>query len=129
MGALLTIGAAIVLLSAFARFVIEGVGTSAPVAPTRHLVVGDLYRFVRNPMYIAVVTAIVGQGLLLGQLGLLLYAAAAGLVWSGSRAGWRSRRCSSASVPSTRSTRKRCPVGGPASAPGSGPNRLFRTRG
>jgi protein-S-isoprenylcysteine O-methyltransferase Ste14 len=77
-GALLTIAAAVVLVSAFTRFVMEGVGTPAPVAPTRRLVVGGLYRFVRNPMYIAVVSAIVGQGLLLGRPGLFVYAAVAG---------------------------------------------------
>jgi protein-S-isoprenylcysteine O-methyltransferase Ste14 len=80
LGAILTIGGAIVLVSVFARFVMEGIGTPAPIAPTRHLVVGGLYRYVRNPMYIAVVAVIIGQALLLGQLGLLLYAAVAGLV-------------------------------------------------
>src|ERR687889_217390 len=44
------------------------------------LVVGGLYRYVRNPMYVAVLAAIVGQALLLGQLGLLLYAAALWLI-------------------------------------------------
>ena len=80
LGAALFGAAAIVLISAFARFVIEGIGTPAPVAPTRHLVVGGLYRHVRNPMYLAVVAAIVGQALILGQLGLLIYAAVAGLI-------------------------------------------------
>lgn len=74
-GALLTIAAGLVLVSAFVRFVIEGVGTPAPVVPTQHLVIGGLYRYVRNPMYIAVTSAIVGQSLLFGQLGLLAYAA------------------------------------------------------
>jgi protein-S-isoprenylcysteine O-methyltransferase Ste14 len=80
LGAVLTIGATVVLLSAFARFVVEGIGTPAPVAPTQHLVIGGLYRYVRNPMYIAVVSAIMGQALLFGQLGLLLYAAAVGVL-------------------------------------------------
>jgi protein-S-isoprenylcysteine O-methyltransferase Ste14 len=66
-------------LHAFARFVIEGVGTPAPVAPTECLVVGGLYRYVRNPMYLAVAAAIVGQALLLGQPILLVYAAAFGV--------------------------------------------------
>jgi protein-S-isoprenylcysteine O-methyltransferase Ste14 len=67
-----------VLVSAFVRFVREGAGTPMPIAPTEHLVVGGLYRYVRNPMYLAVLAVIVGQGLLLGQPVLLLYAALAG---------------------------------------------------
>jgi protein-S-isoprenylcysteine O-methyltransferase Ste14 len=75
LGALVLAVSAAVLLHAFARFVREGVGTPAPVAPTAHLVVGGLYRHVRNPMYVAVVGAVVGQALLFGQFGLLAYAA------------------------------------------------------
>ena len=68
----------VVLLHAFVRFVVEGVGTPAPVAPTERLVVGGLYRHVRNPMYLAVAATIVGQALALGQLVLLPYGAAFG---------------------------------------------------
>lgn len=75
-GVALLVAGTIVLVQAFVRFVVEGVGTPAPVAPTEHLVVGGLYRYVRNPMYLAVVAIIVGQALLLGQPALLLYAAA-----------------------------------------------------
>ena len=74
-GILLVLGV-VVLVQAFARFVSEGIGTPAPVAPTERLVVGGLYRYVRNPMYLAVAATIVGQALLLGQLALLLYAGA-----------------------------------------------------
>ena len=63
-----------VLLGAFGRFVIEGIGTPAPVAPTERLVIGGAYRYVRNPMYIAVAAVIVGQALLFGQVVLLVYA-------------------------------------------------------
>jgi len=66
------------LLHAFARFVAEGTGTPAPVAPTEQLVVGGLYRYVRNPMYLAVGATIVGQAMILGRPVLLLYAAAFG---------------------------------------------------
>ena len=72
---LIAVGA-LALLQAFARFVVEGLGTPAPVAPTDRLVVGGLYRYVRNPMYLAVGSIIVGQALVLGRLVLLLYAAA-----------------------------------------------------
>jgi protein-S-isoprenylcysteine O-methyltransferase Ste14 len=74
-GALLAAGVA-VLGHAFVRFVAEGAGTPAPVAPTERLVVGGLYRHVRNPMYLAVVATIAGQALALGQPALLAYAAA-----------------------------------------------------
>jgi protein-S-isoprenylcysteine O-methyltransferase Ste14 len=78
-GVLIALGATF-LLHAFARFVVEGLGTPAPVAPTERLVVGGVYRYVRNPMYLAVGAMIVGQALLLGQPGLLAYAAAFGAV-------------------------------------------------
>jgi protein-S-isoprenylcysteine O-methyltransferase Ste14 len=70
----------VVLLSAFVRFVVEGAGTPAPVAPTERLVVGGLYRYVRNPMYLAVAATIVGQALVLGRPVLAAYAAAFGAV-------------------------------------------------
>lgn len=74
-GGLLIAAGVAVLLHAFARFVVEGVGTPAPVAPTEKLVVGGLYRFVRNPMYVAVASTIIGQALVLGRPVLLAYAA------------------------------------------------------
>jgi protein-S-isoprenylcysteine O-methyltransferase Ste14 len=72
-GALFTAAGAAFLLHAFARFVTEGRGTPAPVAPTEHLVTGGVYRYVRNPMYLSVLAAIFGQALLFGQPALLVY--------------------------------------------------------
>lgn len=66
---------ALVLVSAFVRFVVEGHGTPAPVAPTGSLVVGGLYRHVRNPMYLAVLAVIVGEAIVLGRPVLFVYAA------------------------------------------------------
>ena len=80
LGALLLVAGVIVLVDAFVRFVVEGIGTPAPIAPTQRLVVGGLYRHVRNPMYLAVGATIVGQALLLGRPILLLYAAAFAVV-------------------------------------------------
>jgi protein-S-isoprenylcysteine O-methyltransferase Ste14 len=75
----LLIGAGLpVLVDSFARFAFQGLGTPAPVFPTRHLVVTGLYRHVRNPMYVAVVAVILGQGLLLGNVSVLWYTV---LVW------------------------------------------------
>jgi protein-S-isoprenylcysteine O-methyltransferase Ste14 len=67
-----------VLLDSFTRFALNGLGTPAPILPTRHLVITGLYRYVRNPMYIAVVSLILGQGLLFGSVLVLEYGIA---VW------------------------------------------------
>ena len=66
------------LVECFGRFALKGRGTPAPIAPPENLVVSGLYRHVRNPMYVAVVCAIVGQALLFGSVVLLEYA---GVVW------------------------------------------------
>ena len=66
------------LLDSFARFALRGIGTPAPVFPPKHLVVTGLYRNVRNPMYVAALGVIQGQGLLLGDVRVLGYGA---LVW------------------------------------------------
>jgi protein-S-isoprenylcysteine O-methyltransferase Ste14 len=79
LGAVLVLAGTVVLLDAFTRFVVEGRGTPAPVAPTERLVVGGLYRFVRNPMYVAVIMVIIGQALILGRWSLWIYAVAAWL--------------------------------------------------
>ena len=60
------------------RSQLQGLGTPAPIAPTQNLVVTGLYRYVRNPIYIAVVCVTAGQALLFGDGRLLLYGAA---VW------------------------------------------------
>jgi protein-S-isoprenylcysteine O-methyltransferase Ste14 len=62
-----------VLLDAFIRFA-RADGTPAPPMPTVHLVVVGPYRYVRNPMYLAVLAIILGQALLFGSRGALLYA-------------------------------------------------------
>jgi protein-S-isoprenylcysteine O-methyltransferase Ste14 len=70
----------VVLIDSFARFALQGIGTPAPVLPTKHLVVSGWYRFVRNPMYVAVVSVILGQALSFANVWLLVYAA---FVWLG----------------------------------------------
>ena len=78
LGLVLVLAGAGFVITAFVRFVVEGLGTPAPIAPPSRLVVGGIYRYVRNPMYVAVTACIVGQALLLNQPVLLWYAAIAG---------------------------------------------------
>jgi protein-S-isoprenylcysteine O-methyltransferase Ste14 len=67
-----------ILLDSFARFALQGLGTPAPVYPTELLIATGLYRFVRNPMYLAVLAIIFGQALLLGDARLIVYGA---IIW------------------------------------------------
>lgn len=76
-GAVLTLLALAVLLECFARFALQGRGTPAPPFPTQRLVIRGMYRYVRNPMYLAVVFLILGQGLLFGSGRVLFYGLAA----------------------------------------------------
>jgi protein-S-isoprenylcysteine O-methyltransferase Ste14 len=64
------------LLDSFARFALQGFGTPAPFLPPSRLVVNGWYRHVRNPIYLAGLSAILGQGLLFGSVSILWYAAA-----------------------------------------------------
>ena len=77
------------LVDSFARFALQGLGTPAPIAPTRHLVVTGLYRHVRNPMYVAVASAIFGQAILFADWRLVLYGALFWLASSCLRRGLR----------------------------------------
>src|SRR5260221_5218905 len=61
------------LVDSFARFALQGLGTPAPIAPTQNLVVTGLYRYVRNPIYVALVAVILGQAVLFGDQRLLGY--------------------------------------------------------
>jgi protein-S-isoprenylcysteine O-methyltransferase Ste14 len=75
-GLVLIAAGLVALIGAFVQFAVEGRGTPAPVAPTVKLVVRGPYRHVRNPMYVAVLAIILGQALVFGSLGVLLYGAA-----------------------------------------------------
>jgi len=79
-GMALIAGGALVLVESFARFALRGLGTPAPVFPTKRLVITGLYRYVRNPMYVAVMAVILGQSLLWGSARVLAYGV---VVWLG----------------------------------------------
>jgi protein-S-isoprenylcysteine O-methyltransferase Ste14 len=119
-GGILLVAGLIALVQAFVRFVVEGFGTPAPVAAPDRLIVGGVYRCVRNPMYVAALAAIIGQALLLGRVGLLLYAGAAWLVVAAFVRWYEEPPPSpAASARTTRPTGAQCPRGGHACAPGN----------
>jgi protein-S-isoprenylcysteine O-methyltransferase Ste14 len=74
-GVVLFLLAFVLLLDSFLRFALQGLGTPAPIFPTERLIITGLYRYVRNPIYLAVVSLILGQALYLTSLSLIEYAA------------------------------------------------------
>jgi protein-S-isoprenylcysteine O-methyltransferase Ste14 len=68
------------LFESIVRFIAVGRGSLMPTVPTEHLVVNGLYRFVRNPMYVGVLTVIAGETLLFRSFDLAVYVVA---VWAG----------------------------------------------
>ncbi|MEZ6023261.1 MAG: isoprenylcysteine carboxylmethyltransferase family protein [Hyphomonadaceae bacterium] len=72
-GALIALASLALLIECFIRFV-RGGGTPAPIAPTERLVLEGSYRFVRNPMYVAVMGLVLGQVLIFASAALIAYA-------------------------------------------------------
>jgi hypothetical protein len=70
--ALLVVGS-VALLWCVRDFYVSGKGTLAPWAPPAHLVIVGLYRYTRNPMYVAVALIFLGWAVSFGSLGLFLY--------------------------------------------------------
>jgi len=57
------------------EFAVRGLGTPAPIAPTKFLVTTALHRYIRNPMYVGVALVIVGEATLFRSSHILEYAA------------------------------------------------------
>jgi protein-S-isoprenylcysteine O-methyltransferase Ste14 len=75
-GVALIVAGGIMVIWGFVRFATEGAGIPVPTEPTsRQLTVGGPYRYLRNPLYLAIALVIGGQGLLLSRPVLLVYAA------------------------------------------------------
>jgi len=73
-GAVLIAAGAIALLACIVEFALRGRGTLAPIDPPRRFVATGLYRFTRNPMYVAVVTVLAGEALAWSSTALAGYA-------------------------------------------------------
>jgi len=75
-GALLLVWGAVLYLRCAWDFAVRGRGTPAPVDPPRELIVAGVYRYVRNPMYLGVLSMVVGEAALYRATVLLGYAGA-----------------------------------------------------
>jgi protein-S-isoprenylcysteine O-methyltransferase Ste14 len=62
-------------------FYVTGKGTLAPWSPPRHLVTTGLYRYSRNPMYVAVTLMLVGWALVFWSRTLAFYAVCVALAF------------------------------------------------
>jgi len=56
-------------------FAMAGKGTPAPIDPPKELVVRGLYKYVRNPMYVGIISVLLGETFLFNSKRLLEYAA------------------------------------------------------
>jgi protein-S-isoprenylcysteine O-methyltransferase Ste14 len=72
-GILFLLGAASYFRCAW-EFAVRGLGTPAPIAPTKFLVTTALHAYVRNPMYLGVARAILGEAALFRSLHVAAYA-------------------------------------------------------
>lgn len=70
----MAVGAA-VLFRCIWEFAVSGRGTLAPVDPPKYLVVSGLYRYVRNPMYVALLMILMGEAWAFSSGTLAIYAA------------------------------------------------------
>lgn len=75
-GLLLVVVGTLGLLWCVRDFYLSGKGTLAPWAPPQNLVVVGLYRYSRNPMYVAVALILFGWAIAFLSIGLLAYALA-----------------------------------------------------
>ena len=73
LGGLLVALGAILLLTCIYEFAARGRGTLSPADPPKELVVQGLYRYVRNPMYVSVMTILAGETLLVQSVEMLVY--------------------------------------------------------
>ena len=80
LGLLMIVTGAVPLADSITRFVREGQGTPEPLHPTEALVVSGFYRYVRNPMYLGVLSMIFGQAVFFANRHLAEYGACAWLV-------------------------------------------------
>ena len=73
-GFLLLVSGLFVLILTISTFIRIGRGTLAPWSPTRKLITGGIYGYVRNPMIIGVITALIGESFVLLSFNIIIWA-------------------------------------------------------
>lgn len=63
----------VIMLWCIIRFAVKGRGTLSPLNPTKKLVIGGLYKYSRNPMYVGVILILTGEVIFLQSVELGLY--------------------------------------------------------
>ncbi len=74
------VGVAIYLWCAW-DFTFAGRGTPAPIDPPKELVVRGLYQYARNPMYVGILSILIGEALFFESTRLMVYVAVAFLFY------------------------------------------------
>ena len=64
---------AVVFIYCSVSFVFVGIGTPIPFVPTKKLIVTGFYKYMRNPLYLAAVFALTGEGILFQSAGIIMY--------------------------------------------------------
>jgi len=75
MASLLLITGLMIYIACVNSFIKKGKGTPSPTAPPTQLVVSGLYRYSRNPMYVGIISIIIGEGLWFAEASVLIWAA------------------------------------------------------
>jgi len=76
LGSILILCGLTIMVLTISSFMRIGKGTLAPWSPTKKLVVRGLYRYVRNPMILGVLTVLLGEALCLQSTNILIWACA-----------------------------------------------------
>ena len=63
----------VILLHCIYLFAVVGKGTLLPIDPTKRLVTVGLYNYSRNPMYLGVITILIGEGVFTWSYSLWIY--------------------------------------------------------
>ena len=73
-GFIIIISGLFLMFRTISTFIKIGKGTLAPWSPTRKLVVAGMYKYVRNPMIIGVLTVLIGESIIILSLNIFIWA-------------------------------------------------------